>query len=375
MTRTLVVTNDFPPRLGGIQAFVHSLAVRQPAGSVVVYASSAPGFAEFDAAQPFPVVRHPTSLLLPTRGAARRAAAIARAYHCTSVLFGAAAPLGLLAPALRRAGVARSVALTHGHEAGWAALPGARYLLRRIGSSVDVVTYLGEYTRSRLSRALGPRVRLERLAPGVDTSLFTPAADGARVRRALGLADRPVVVCVSRLVPRKGQDVLIRALSRVRSAVADAALLLVGGGPDLRRLQRVAASSGVTDAVVFTGGVARDELPAYYAVGDVFAMPCRTRRAGLDVEGLGMVYLEASATGLPVVAGNSGGAPDAVIEGETGYVVDGRSVAEVADRVSSLLSDPGLARALGEQGRQWVEREWQWDAVSARLGTLLARSP
>jgi phosphatidylinositol alpha-1,6-mannosyltransferase len=375
VTRTLVITNDFPPRPGGIQAFVYSLVVRQPAGSTVVYASSSPGAAEFDAAQAFPVVRHPGSVLLPTRSVARRAAALARSHGCDSVLFGAAAPLGLLARSLRAAGVSRLVALTHGHEAGWAVLPGARAVLRRIGASVDVVTYLGEYTRSRLAHALGPSVRLERLAPGVDTSMFAPLTGRSAVRLRLGLADRPVIGCVSRLVPRKGQDVLIRSLPLIRSAVPGATLLLVGGGPDQPRLQRLAVVSGVAEDVVFTGSVAWSELPGYFAAGDVFAMPCRTRRRGLDVEGLGMVYLEASATGLPVVAGNSGGAPDAVLDGETGFVVDGRSAAAVADRVSTLLGDAAMARAMGEKGRAWVERDWRWDSVADRLAALLQPPP
>ncbi len=371
MSRTLVVTNDFPPRAGGIQSFVHSLLIRQPAGSVVVFASTASGAAEFDAAQPFPVIRQPTAMLLPTPAVARRAAGLARAHECTSVLFGAAAPLGLLGPALRRAGATRLVGLTHGHEIGWASLPAGRSLLRRIGASVDVLTYLGDYTRSRLARALGPSVCLRRLAPGVDTDVFTPAADGASLRRRVGLAGRPVIVCVSRLVPRKGQDVLIRALPMVQAVVPEAALLLVGGGPDMPRLQRLAVAAGVADDVVFTGSIAPPELPAHYAAGDVFAMPCRTRRAGLDVEGLGMVYLEASAAGLPVVAGDSGGAPDAVLAGETGYVIDGRSVSAVAGRVGELLSDPVAARMMGAHGRTWVEREWRWDVVARRLRTLL----
>ncbi|MDP9241189.1 MAG: glycosyltransferase family 4 protein [Actinomycetota bacterium] len=372
MTRTLVVTNDFPPRPGGIQAFVHSLVVRQPAGSVVVYASTSPGSPAFDAAQAFPVVRYPGSMLLPTPAVARTVSALARTEGCDSVLFGAAAPLGLLAPSLRASGVRRLVALTHGHEVGWAALPGARALLRRIGASVDVVTYLGEYTRSRLAVALGPSVRLERLAPGVDATMFSPSVDGSAVRTRLGLARRPVVVCVSRLVARKGQDTLIQALPLIRSAVPDAALLLVGGGPDQPRLQRLVVECGVADDVVFTGSVPWPDLPAHYAAGDVFAMPCRTRRRGLDVEGLGMVYLEGSATGLPVVAGDSGGAPDAVLDGETGSVVDGRSVPAVAQAVSGLLADPTLARAMGDKGRAWVERDWRWDTVAARLGALLS---
>ncbi|WP_026341296.1 glycosyltransferase family 4 protein [Actinomadura atramentaria] len=373
MTRTLVVTNDFPPRPGGIQAFVHNLAVRRPAGSVVVYAPAWKGAAAFDAAQPFPVVRHPTSLMLPEPGVLRRAADLLRGERCDSVLFGAAAPLGLLGPALRGRGAARIVGLTHGHEAGWASLPVARRLLRRIGDGADALTYLGEYTRSRLARALSPgaAARLARLAPGVDETLFRAGAGGAEIRARHGLSDRPVAVCVSRLVPRKGQDTLIRAWPRVLRSVPDAALLLVGGGPYRADLERLARATGVERSVVLTGGVPWEELPAHYDAGDVFAMPCRTRRRGLDVEGLGIVYLEASATGLPVVAGDSGGAPDAVLDGETGTVVPGRSVAAVADAVAGLLADPARARAMGEKGRGWVEREWRWELQAARLGTLL----
>jgi len=375
MSRTLLVTNDFPPRPGGIQSFVHHLAIRQPADSVVVYASTWRDAAKFDADQPFEVVREDTRVLLPTPAVARRAARLARAYGCDTVWFGAAAPLGLLANGLRRrAGIGRAVAQTHGHEVGWAALPGARGLLRRIGRGVDVVTYLGEYQRARLDKPLHGLTTLERLAPGVDTNAYHPDVDGSGVRRRLGLADRPVVVCVSRLVPRKGQDILVRALPAIRRRVPDAALLLVGGGPYRSTLERLAREHGVAGDVVFTGSVASAELPAHYAAGDVYAMPCRTRRRGLDVEGLGIVYLEASASGLPVVAGDSGGAPDAVLDGQTGYVVPGRDVAAAADRIADLLADRALAARLGAAGRAWVEAEWQWDTQAERMRRLLTRS-
>jgi phosphatidylinositol alpha-1,6-mannosyltransferase len=370
--RTLLVTNDFPPRPGGIQSFVHHLAVRQPADSLVVYSSTWRGAAKFDADQPFEVIREDTRVLLPTPAVARRAARLARAYGCDTVWFGAAAPLGLLADGLRRrAGIGRAVAQTHGHEVGWAALPGARTLLRRIGRGVDVLTYLGDYQRVRLDRPLHGLTTLERLAPGVDTNAYHPDVDGCEVRRRHGLEGRPVVVCVSRLVPRKGQDTLIRALPAIRRRVPDAALLLVGGGPYRSTLERLAREHGVAGDVVFTGSVAWAELPAHYAAGDVYAMPCRTRRRGLDVEGLGIVYLEASASGLPVVAGDSGGAPDAVLDGQTGYVVSGRDHAETAERVADLLADPALAARLGAAGRAWVEAEWQWDTQAERMSRLL----
>jgi phosphatidyl-myo-inositol dimannoside synthase len=375
LTKVLIVSNDYPPRSGGIQSFVHALACRLAPDNVVVYAPAWPGADEFDARQPFPVIRHRGSLMLPVPGVRDRAAALMAEHGCDAVLFGAAAPLGLLAPSLRRAGARRIVALTHGHEAGWAALPAARSLLRRIGDDVDVVTYLAEYFRVRLARALSPAAaqRMVRLSPGVDPAEFRPGAGGAEIRKRLGIdPDRQVVVCVSRMVPRKGQDTLIRAWPEVmaRSTARGATgpvLMLVGDGPHRSSLERLAARTNVAGSVLFTGAVGWDELPACYDAGDVFAMPCRTRRGGLDVEGLGIVYLEASATGLPVVAGDSGGAPDAVLDGETGYVVPGRSVPAVADRVCQLLADPAGAAAMGDKGQAWIDREWTWDQVAARL--------
>ena len=375
MRGVLIVTNDFPPRRGGIQSFVHELATRLPPGTVTVYAPSWDGAADFDSRQPFPVIRHPTSLMLPVPSVARRAARILREHGCDAVLFGAAAPLGLLAPTLRRAGARRIVALTHGHEAGWAALPGARMVLRRIGDRVDVVTYLGEYFRARLAGCVSPRAAaaMVRLAPGVDTTVFRPGAGGAAIRERLGIGrDQPVVICVSRMVPRKGQDTLIGAWPRVAGQVPGSpVLLLVGDGPYRAELARQARRSAAADSIRFAGAVPREELAAYYDAGDVFAMPCRTRRGGLDVEGLGIVYLEASATGLPVVGGDSGGAPDAILHGETGYVVPGRDHAAVAGRLVELLNDPARAAAMGEKGLAWVDREWRWDLVAERLLAIL----
>ncbi|MFC8100677.1 glycosyltransferase family 4 protein [Streptomyces sp. NPDC057363] len=380
MRKTLIVTNDFPPRPGGIQAFLHNMALRLEPERLVVYASTwkrgqegARATAAFDAEQPFTVVRDRTTMLLPTPGATRRAVGLLREHGCTSVWFGAAAPLGLMAPALRRAGAERLVATTHGHEAGWAQLPGARQLLRRIGESTDTITYLGEYTRSRIAGALTPEAaaRMTQLPPGVDEKTFHPDSGGEEVRARLGLTERPVVVCVSRLVPRKGQDTLIRSMPRVLAAEPDAVLLIVGGGPYEKDLRRLAADTGVAASVHFTGAVPWSELPAHYGAGDVFAMPCRTRRGGLDVEGLGIVYLEASATGLPVVAGDSGGAPDAVLDGETGWVVRGGDEEQAADRLVTLLGDAELRRRMGERGRAWVEEKWRWDLLAERLKALL----
>ncbi|GAA2603011.1 glycosyltransferase family 4 protein [Actinomadura fulvescens] len=364
MPRCLIITNDFPPRRGGIETFVYELARRFPAGEVVVYTSAERGAEAFDRGLPFPVFRDRSRTLLPTRGVARTARGLAAAYGCDSVWFGAAAPLGLLAGKLDGL---PSVATTHGHEVWWASVPGARRVLRRIGDRVGTVTYLTEYTRARIAPALGPRARTARLVPGVDCSCFHPAVDGAEVRERHGLGDRPVILSVSRLVPRKGQDQLIRAMPRVRRVVPDATLLIVGSGPQDFWLRGLAADEG---AVVFAGGMPHAELPPYYAAADVFAMPCRDRRLGLETEGLGIVFLEAAAAGLPVLAGASGGAPEAVLDGETGHVVDGRSVTEIAARLVGMLT--GEDGAMGVRGRAWAEAAWSWDLSYERLRNLLA---
>ena len=374
MRRTLIVTNDFPPRRGGIQSFVHELALRLDPDRLTVYAPKWDGDAAFDAAAPFEVVRHPTSLMIGGPGVRRRAAELARSRKAEVVIYGASAPLGLITPVLRKAGVRRAIAITHGHEAGWAALPVARQLLRRIGNETDVMTYLGEYFRVRVAGALSPQAaaRMARLHPGVDAGTFRPDQAARRViRDRHGLGDRPVVVCVSRLVARKGQDTLLRAWPAVIEKVPDAVLLIAGRGPYAKTLRQLAEQAGVAGSVIFTGPVPQDELAAHYAAGDVFSMPCRTRRGGLDVEGLGIVYLEASATGLPVVGGDSGGAPDAILEGETGYVVGGRDVKALSERLTALLQDPAGAKAMGEKGRAWVERDWNWDLIASRLRTLI----
>lgn len=327
----------------------------------------------FDARQPFEVVRHPTTLMLPTPAVARRAARLMTDRGCETVWFGAAAPLALLAPGLRRAGARRIVASTHGHEVGWSMVPAGRRALRRIGNTTDAVTYVSRYTRGRFASAFGPGAGLEHLPSGVDTEVFRPdPAARADLRARYRLGDRSTVLCLSRLVPRKGQDMLIRALPEIRRRVDGAVLVIVGGGPYHDRLRKLARTVGVEDHVVITGGVPAAELAAHHTIADVFAMPCRTRGAGLDVEGLGIVYLEASATGVPVVAGRSGGAPETVREGETGVVVDGTSVAAVAAAVADLLADRDRAAAMGAAGRAWVGAEWRWDVLGEKLRRLLA---
>ncbi|GAA1950536.1 glycosyltransferase family 4 protein [Kitasatospora viridis] len=371
MASTLVITNDFPPRQGGIETFVHAMVTRMPAEDVVVYTSREPGDRAYDATLPFPVVRDSSRMLLPSGRVTKRAAEIARAHGCDRVWFGAAAPLALMAPALRRQGIRKMVATTHGHEIWWARIPGARQALGRIGRNVDAVTYLGQYTRARIAPALGPRAELTRLVPGVDAEVFRPDPSAReRLRAELGLDGKQVIACVARTVPRKGQDMLIRALPLIRRQVPEAVLLIVGTGPYEAELRKLAERTA-PGAVHFLGGRKHAETPPYYAAADVFAMPCRTRKAGLEAEGLGIVFLEAAAAGLPVVVGRSGGAPDTVRDGETGHVVDGASPASIARALTRILLDPERSE-MGAAGRRWVQDEWSWDASARRLTELLA---
>ncbi|MFZ0902525.1 MAG: glycosyltransferase family 4 protein [Mycobacterium sp.] len=376
MSRVLLVTNDFPPRRGGIQSYLVELVSRLAATgehTVTVYAPQWKGADAFDAETlGYQVVRHPGTLMLPVPAVDGRMRRLIADHDVDTVWFGAAAPLGLLAHRARQAGASRVLASTHGHEVGWSMFPVARSVLRRIGDDSDVVTFVSRYTRGRFASAFGPQAALEHLPPGVDTDRFRPdPASRAELRARFRLGERPTVVCLSRLVPRKGQDMLIRALPAVRQRVDGAALVIVGGGPYLQTLRRLAERFGVSEDVTFTGGVPAADLPAYHTMADVFAMPCRTRGAGLDVEGLGIVFLEASATGVPVIAGCSGGAPETVQHNKTGLLVDGRSVNQIADAVTELLADPDRAAAMGAAGRDWVTAQWRWDALAGRLSELV----
>jgi phosphatidylinositol alpha-1,6-mannosyltransferase len=374
VSRVLLVTNDFPPRRGGIQSYLVELVTRLAATgehTLTVYAPQWKDAETFDAVG-YQVVRHPGTLMLPVPTVDIRMRRLITERGIDTVWFGAAAPLGLLAQRARRAGATRVLASTHGHEVGWSMLPVARSVLRRIGDDTDAITFVSRYTRGRFASAFGPHAGLEHLPPGVDADRFRPdPASRAELRARYGLGERPTVLCLSRLVPRKGQDMLIKALPSIRQKVDGAALVIAGGGPYMTALQELAERLGVSEHVTFTGGVPAAELPAYHAMADVFAMPCRTRGAGLDVEGLGIVFLEASATGVPVIAGSSGGAPETVQHNKTGMVVDGRSVDQIADAVSGLLADPDRAAKMGAAGRDWVTAHWRWDDLAGRLADLI----
>ena len=368
--KVLVVTNDFPPRRGGIESFVASLCAGLPPERLAVYTATMSGARAVDAQLDYPVIRDRSRALLPTARVARAVREVAATHGCDRAVFGAAAPLGLLARTLRESGVRRVVALTHGHEVWWSKTPAARQLLRRIGDDVDVLTFVSEYCRREIESALSARAarRMVRLSPGVDVTRFHPEHDGTTARRLAGIAaGRPVVLSASRLVARKGQDVLLRAWPGVLRRAPEAALLIVGNGPAEPRLRRLASRLGVGGSVHFLPGVSWDQMPRVYAVGDVFALPCRTRLGGLEPEALGIVFLEAAASGLPVVVGASGGAPETVVDGETGYVVDPRDPGQVAERVAALLGAPRAAERMGAAGRARMVAEW---SVSRAVDTL-----
>jgi phosphatidyl-myo-inositol dimannoside synthase len=372
----LFVTNDFGPRAGGIETFVIGLIERRPFGQTIVYTSAQAGSEEYDKAWKsdfgVTVIRDRAKILLPTPRVARNVARIIKESDIQVAAFGAAAPLGLLSASMKRAGVQKTVALTHGHEVWWAKVFPFNLALRKIGTTVDSLTYLGEFTQRAIARSLSKTAaqKMVKIAPGIDVDHFSPQ-DSSQLRRELHLENKRVIVSVGRLVHRKGQDHLIQALPEILESVPDAHILMVGQGPYLSHLKKLVEDLNVVDHVSFIGRIQYAQLPQYICAGDVFAMPSRSRFFGLEVEGLGIVYLEASACGLPVIAGSSGGAPDAVLEGVTGIVVDGENNNEIAAAAIKLLNDVDAAKAMGLAGREWIIENWRWQIWSERFNKLL----
>ena len=372
----LFVTNDFGPRAGGIETFVIGLIERRPFGSTIVYTSSQVDSVEYDAMwrekYGVTVIRDRAKILLPTPRVAKKLARIIKDQRVVVAAFGAAAPLGLLSASMKKAGVEKTVALTHGHEVWWSKVFPFNLAMRRIAATVDTLTYLGDFTQRAISRSISKKSAkaMVRIAPGIDVDHFSPV-DSSKLRKELNLEGKKVIVSVGRLVHRKGQDHLIQSLPEIMKRVPNAHLLMVGKGPYLDHLAKLVALNKLEDHVSFIGRIQYAELPQFICVGDVFAMPSRSRFGGLEVEGLGIVYLEASACGLPVVAGVSGGAPDAVIEGVTGVVVDGTDNSEITDAIVSLLNDSEKAKKMGKAGREWIVDNWRWEIWSAQFNKLL----
>jgi phosphatidylinositol alpha-1,6-mannosyltransferase len=376
--KVLLVTNDLGPRAGGIETFILGLIEGLPKNSLVIYTSSQNGQAPFDAQllEKFGaiVIRDRAKILLPTPRITRKAVRILKQYKIQNVWFGAAAPLGFMASQLRNGGATNIVALSHGHEVWWAKIPVLKQILQKIIKDIDKLGYLGEFTKNEISKATTEVNKLVQIAPGIDTNHFQPKKPNPNLVSKYQLEGRRVIVCVARLVHRKGQDQLIKALPAVLKKHPDAILLIVGQGPIEQMLRNSARQLAVTHKVIFTGRVPHADLADYISLGEVFAMPVRSRFYGFEVEGLGISYLEASACGLPVVVGKSGGAVDAVIDQVTGLLVDGKNVNEITDAICRLLADPAKAQAMGQAGRGWVISDWQLSSWSAKFNDLLIRN-
>jgi phosphatidylinositol alpha-1,6-mannosyltransferase len=366
-SRILLVTNDFGPRAGGIETFVIGLLERVGTQGIVVYTSKQDGHEGYDREwlrkYKVEVIRDRAKILLPTPRVIGNLRKLAKEREIEVIWFGAAAPLGLAARWLRIGSVERVVALTHGHEVWWSKIPPFSLLMREIGKKVDYLGYLGEFTGKAISRVV-PKEKLIKIAPGIDTEHFRPHPSKSC---------NPTIVSVGRLVHRKGQDRLVEALAIIKEQIPDVQLIFIGEGPHRKELDRLIKKHDLQGSVKFLGRISYPNLPKYLSMGDIFAMPSRSRLFGLEVEGLGIVYLEASSCALPVIGGSSGGAPDAVIHGETGFVVDGEDVSEIAARCIELLRDESLRVRMGQRGRQWVESEWNWEIWSNKFNQLLRK--
>ena len=373
--KILLITNDLGPRSGGIETFIHGLLEKLDGSQIAILTSAQFGDSDFDKElqrkHGVIVYRDKSKILLPTPRVISKAKSLMKQHQTTTIWFGAAAPLALMAPNLRRAGAKRIVALTHGHEVWWAKLPIFNLAMRRIGNSCDVLTYLGPYTKSAIAKSVGKKVSLVQIAPGISTELFQPGLKPADLIAKYQIGNRPTLLCVGRLVHRKGQDRLIEAMVNIKKEIPNALLLIVGSGPREAHLRKLIAKLGLENDVQLLGRITYDQLPKHFLLGDVFVSPSRSRLAGLEVEGLGIVYLEASASGLPVIAGNSGGAPDAVLVNKTGLVVDGTNVSEIANACISLLADPERAKEFGVAGRTWAVENWNWNYWGSKFSEVL----
>lgn len=371
----LLVTNDFPPKLGGIQSYLWELWRRLPPESTTVLTTPYRGATEFDAAQPIRVERDRARVLLPTRALVRRIDRLAAEVDADLVLLDPAVPLGIVGPRLERPyGV-----VLHGAEVTVPGrLPISRTVLARVLRGAQVVLAAGHYAANEAERCAGVALPTVVIPPGVDTGRFAPLADDdarAAARRRLGLdPDARVVVGLSRLVPRKGFDVLVRAAAELARSHPTLQVVVAGTGRDEGRLTRLARRTSAP--VRFVGRVDDEDLVALLGCADVFAMLCRDRWRGLEQEGFGIVFLEAAACGLPVVAGRSGGSAEAVDDGATGIVVDDpHDVDAVVAAIGRYLDEPGRARRAGAAGRRRAETDFAYDRLAYRLHEALRSVP
>ena len=367
MVRQLLVTNDYPPKIGGIQNYLWELWRRLPADDVIVHTTPYEGAEAFDAAQDHTIIRSPEPWLLPQPVLVKRVNRLIARYEPEIVLLDPAVPVGLIGPHLDRPyGV-----VLHGAEVTIPGrVPGTRQLLNRVLANARGVIAAGGYSAAEAARSLRRDLPPTTIVPpGVDTDRFRPLDEPQRrsVRERLGLdPDAPLVVSTSRLVPRKGMDTLIRASLQLRIEFPDLQVLIAGGGRDTGRLEGLIDETGAP--VRLLGRLPEAGLIDLYGAADVYSMLCRSRWGGLEQEGFGIVFVEAAAAGVPQVAGRSGGAHEAVAHGETGLVVDDPTdPSDAAEAIGRLLRDTELRAQMATAGRERAVREFGYDVLAARL--------
>ncbi|WP_420443657.1 glycosyltransferase family 4 protein [Candidatus Poriferisodalis sp.] len=365
----LLVTNDFPPKIGGIQNYLWELWRRLPADATTVLTTPHRNAAPFDAAQPMRIVRTPDPVLLPHPGLGKRIRALAEEVGAEIVLLDPALPLGALGP---RLGMPYGVVL-HGAEVTVPArLPGLSGVLARVLRSASMVISAGGYAAAEAQRCASRELPVTEIPPGVDTNRFVPLGpdEHRAARRSFGLGSGPLVVGLSRLVPRKGFDAVIEAVSRLGSKHPGLQLAIAGAGRDRPRLERL--GHRLAAPVTFLGRISADAVPQFMAMGDVFAAPCRSRWAGLEQEGFGIVFVEAAACGVAAVAGRSGGSHEAVAHGRTGLVVDRpANIDEVTAAIDELLSSPARRAEMGTAARAEAEQRFSYERLAAELEATL----
>lgn len=368
MRRILVITNDFPPRNGGIETFAYEIVRRFPSDKVVVLAARRQGDQAWDAKQDFPIVRSKARILLPTWRTKKLAEELIAEYDCDGIWFISSVPLGLLAKKLQHnPRIKKIVASTHGHETWWVRLPLTRQLLQRVAKHVGVMTFISEHTRKMIAPSLAGKTSFQLLRPAVDKKKFFPRPAATQLAQQYDLVGKRVILCVGRLVKRKGQDLLIKALPQVLAVYPEAVLVIVGSGPQYKHLRRLVNRYQLGAAVrLVTDFSYEADLADMYALCEVFCMPCHTIRAGLEEEGLGIVYLEAAAMEKPVIAGTSGGAPETVVPNVTGLVTEANPPA-VAASLQEVLAHPQRSIAWGKAGRKRILAGWTWEDTYRNL--------
>jgi phosphatidylinositol alpha-1,6-mannosyltransferase len=366
----LLVTNDYPPKIGGIQSLLWEWWRRLPSDSFAVLTSPHAGAEQFDASEPYPIVRTKEPVLLPHPWMIQRINSLVKEVGADFVVLDPALPLGLVGPALS---VPYMVVL-HGAEVTVPGrLPISKQVLGHVLRGAEHVIAAGGYPSREGNHAAGRELTTTVVPPGVDTTRFVPLSPVQRVaaRAKFGFADNDeIVLGISRLVPRKGFDTVIKAVAQLAPHRPHLRLVIASTGRDEERLKKLAHE--LSAPVTFLGRVSHDDLPELYGCADVFSMMCRNRWGGLEQEGFGIVFVEAASCGVPQIAGDSGGAAEAVEDGVTGFVMkDPTDASGLAARLVRILDNPELQESMSRASRARAESEFNYDVLARRLGEVL----